>query len=188
MTVYLNKLTENISEPLLRDIEQSFLRKGWNGQLNERQLCAVLRESADIVVSNQHFRQMFNKMDVRKRRAVDFLQFMVYLSHEFELKRTRLGRGEERLSRLSLKLLPDQSTRGHGRGRRPLEVWGMTFKPELDDRGQAVMDQGEYVAITGKGELVVYTSDLQLMNAYILQDSAQVMVMKLNVTSFGWGF
>lgn len=178
MTVYLNKLTENISEPLLRDIERSFLRKGWNGQLNEPQLCAVLRESADIVVSDQHFRRMFNKIDVRKRRAVDFLQFMVYLSHEFELKRTRHGRGEERLSRLSMRLLPDQPTRGQGRGRRPLEVWGMTFKPELDDWGQAVMDKGEYVTITGKGELVVYTSDLQWTNTYIAQDSAQVMVMK----------
>jgi len=173
MTVYLNKLMVNTSETLLQEIEHSFWQKGTKGRLDEFQLHSVLG-SFGVALSDRDFRRAFNKIDVKKNGTVDFLQFMVYLSLEFELKRTRNELSEEKLSKLSLKVLPDQWTQDENG--REFNITSITFKPKYTmlQRLHSVLDESEYVAITERGEVVVYSSDLKWKSSYTVKGSTEV--------------
>jgi len=173
MTIYLNKLIENINDDKLKSIEQSFLEKGKKGKLNEAQLHDVMT-SQGIILSNEDFKPMFNKIDVTKQDTVDFLQFMVYLSFEFELKRTRYDLSEEKLSKLSLKLLPDQLAEDEN-GRR-LNIVDIAFKPMINQHQQTILKDSEYVTITSKGELGFFSSDLKWKNTFLILNSPEVML------------
>lgn len=172
----MNRLMVNTSETLLREIEHSFWQNGTKGRLDELGLRAVL-VSFGVTMSDGDFRQAFNKIDVAKSGTVDFLQFMVYLSLEFELKRTRNELSEEKLSKLSLKLLPDQWTQDENG--RQFNIKCMTFKPKSTalHRLHTAGDESEYVAITEKGEVMVYASDLKWKSTYTIKDSKEVTLI-----------
>lgn len=162
-----------MNETLLQNIEHSFWQKGTRGRLDEPQLHAVLG-SFGVALSDGDFRQAFNKIDVKKNGTVDFLQFMVYLSLEFELKRKRNELSEEKRSKLSLKVLPDQWTKDENG--REFNIKSITFKPKstMLHRLHAVLDESEYVAITEKGEVMIYSSDLKWKSSYVIKDSTEV--------------
>lgn len=172
--IYLNELMENISETILRNIENSFIEKGVRGKLNERELHDVLK-LYNIIIPKKDFSPFFNKIDVNKNGTADFLQFMVYLSFEFELKRTENKLTEERLSKLSFKLLPNQIIRDENK--QTFNINCIALKSEKNRQDETDIDKSEYVATTEKGELVFYSSDLKWKNTYSLRDYSKVILL-----------
>lgn len=174
--IYLNKLMKNMTEVTLRDIENNFLEKGVKGKLRESQLQGVLK-LYDIILTEKDFKPLFNKIDVRKKGTVNFLQFMVYLSFEFEHTRTQNILSETKPINLSIKLLPDKMTQKNKKSK--FDIKSMVFVPQINEQGKLITDESDYVAITEKGQIIFYSTDLKWKDSHSIQESTEVILLRI---------
>lgn len=157
----------NVDEKTLNDIRHEF--KENNGKLNEYQLHEILK-SYNIVLSDEDFKPMFNKIDIKKEGAITFLQFIVYLSSEYDIKHRRNELTEEKLSKLMPKLLPNKLIRNKNKGQHKIDR--LAYKPSVNQKDEGtqtiLVDDSEYVTASTSGEIVFYTSDLKWKYTHIL--------------------
>lgn len=171
----------NVDETMLNDIRHEF--KENDGKLNEYQLHEILK-SYDIVLSDEDFKPMFNKIDIKKEGTITFLQFIVYLSSEYDIKHRRNELNEEKLSKLMPKLLPSKAIRNKNKGQHKIDRFA--YKPlinQMDEDVQPVcVEDGEYMTASVAGEIVFYSSDLKWKYTHVL-DNKQVL-HQLNVYNY----
>lgn len=157
----------NVDERTLNDIRHEF--KENNGNLSEYQLHEILK-SYNIVLSEEDFKPMFNKIDIKKEGAITFLQFIVYLSSEYDIKHRRNELTEEKLSKLTPKLLPNKLIRNKNKGQHKIDR--LAYKPLINQKDEdtqtTLVDNSEYVAISASEEIVFYASDLKWKYTHLL--------------------
>lgn len=142
----------NVDEKTLNDIRHEF--KENNGKLNENQLHEILK-LYNIVLSDEDFKPMFNKIDIKKEGTITFLQFIVYLSSEYDIKHRRNELTEEKLSKLTPKLLPNKLIKNKNKGQHKIDR--LAYKPLINQKDE----DSEYVAASTSGEIVFYTSGMK---------------------------
>lgn len=155
----------NINETTLNIIRQSF-EQSINKKLNAKELHDVL-QPYNITLSDEDINPMFAKIDVKKEGTVDFLQFVTYLSFEFEIKRTRKDINDDDKSSLMPKLLLNKFDDNENNVR--YKINGIASKPIFQNSEKEIKDT-EFVTFTTTNDIMFYTSDLKWKSIYMLKD------------------
>lgn len=163
--IYLNELMTNINEITMIKIRHSF-EQNINKKLNARELQDVL-QPYNIILSDEDINPMFAKIDVKKEGTIDFLQFVTYLSFEFEIKRTRkdLNNEDKLMPRILLNEFNDNENNVQ------YKINGIVSKSIIQNsQVTKVNNVSEYVAFTATNDIVFYTSDCKWKSTYMLND------------------
>lgn len=161
---------KNVNETILNDIRYNF-QQNINKRLNAKELHNVMKPY-NIILPDEDLNPMFAKIDVKKEGTVDFLQFVSYLSFEFEMKRKQKNQNVHGKLSLTPQLLKNEFNKGGNNGQ--YEIKGIASKL-MDIKSQFILPQNEYVAFNVKNEIVFYTPDFQLKRACKLEQADKVI-------------
>lgn len=156
-TIYLGNIVKNISENLVFEIRNRFFEESPSGSVSDKQLKAILKPY-NLDLSEKNFQPMFAKMDQRKEGAVNFSQFVVYLSAEFESYRRQFGFHDETSG--NAVFIIETPLKVVNKHRRP--IIGIQLKPLLgQDAVQNEYIDGEYVTASNDGVVNFWTLDMK---------------------------
>lgn len=162
--ICLNTLMENINQKSLNNIQQ-FFRQNNNGKLNKNQLKTIL-ESYNVILSDEDFKPLFAKIDVKKEGTVDYLQLISYLETEFEIKRTQNELNDGKNSRLMPILVSNKFIEDGNKNQYQI-VGIITSKSMMNNDSQPTFDEEdktdekEYLTATATGEVLFWSTDMK---------------------------
>ncbi|XP_050426699.1 WD repeat-containing protein on Y chromosome-like [Adelges cooleyi] len=156
--IFLGNIVKNISKELVFEIRQRFYDESSTGSVTEKQLRAVL-EPYDLKISDENFRAMFAKMDLKKEGFASFLQFVAYVAVEFEAYRRQFDIIEFQPSNQPVVLILDKPVKIVNKHRRP--IVGVAFKPLLGKDTVSTFVDGEYVTASLDGMISFWTLDMK---------------------------